>query len=280
MPKDFTITVGLFVAVDYISGNGDLVVFEVGETLELNDWYRVYPNNATDKTITWSVKDPGSTGATITGNSLTATALGDVIVTGTVANGAGVGTPHTEDRTVSVKGSLVPHGDFVVREILGGVELAQYLGNAAAVTIPNNLGITVLGPLSLRDNTITSVVVPEGVIEIDSAFFEDFYLTSVTLPQSLHIIRQNAFHACSELASITIPSGVTTIGNYAFFNCSALISMRVEAVTPPDVTGDLFPRELIPPTLAAIYVPAASVSAYQNAEGWKKHAAIITAITP
>jgi hypothetical protein len=122
------------------------------------------------------------------------------------------------------------------------------------------------------------VIVPEGVTEIDSAFFENFYLTSVTLPQSLRIIRQNAFHACSMLASITIPSGVTTIGNYAFFNCRALTSMMVQGVQPPNVTGDLFPRELIPENLTAIYVPAASVDDYKKANGWKKHANLITAI--
>ena len=225
------------------------------------------------------MKDRGSTGATITGNILTATALGNAVITGTVANGKGEGKPYTEDRTVTVKGPLVPHGDFVLRDILGGKELAQYDGDDAEVIVPEALGSTVLGPYSLWATTITSVVVPEGVMEIDSAFFEDYYLTSVTLPQSLQIIGQNAFHACSRLASITIPSGVTTIGNYAFFNCSALTSMTVQGAEPPSVSGDLFPRDLIPKSLA-IYVPAASVDAYKAADGWKKHASLITAIVP
>jgi len=277
--KDSAITVEPFVAVRGFWGDS-VIAAEVGEPLALNDMYSVYPDNATDKTITWSVKDAGSTGATITENVLTATAMGDATVTGTVANGAAVGTPFTADRTVTVKGPLVAHGDFVVRNILGGVELAQYLGNDAHVTVPGDLGITVLGPSSLRASTIISVVVPEGVEEIDSAFFEDYYLTSVTLPQSLRVIRQNAFHKCSALTSITIPSGVTTIGNYAFFDCSALTLMTVEGVAPPSVTNDLFPRDLIPPGLTAIYVPAASVDAYKNANGWKKHADLITAILP
>jgi hypothetical protein len=275
--KDITITVP-FVAVT--SFRGDSAVAEAAEPLVLNDKYRVYPDNATDKTITWSVKNTGPTGATITANVLTATAVGDAIVTGTVANGAGEGTPFTADRTVTVKGPLVAQGDFVVWNILGGVELAQYLGNDASVVIPGDLGITVLGPSSLRASTITSVVVPEGVTEIDSAFFENFYLISVTLPQSLQIIRKNAFHACSVLASITIPSGVTTIGNYAFFNCRALTSMTVQGVAPPSVMDDLFPRDIIPESLTAIYVPTGSVEAYKNADGWKKHATLITAIIP
>jgi hypothetical protein len=248
--------VGAFVPVDYISG-GWVLEAEIGEPLALNDWHWVRPDNATDKTITWSVKDPGSTGAAITGNILTATALGDAIVTGTVANGKGEGKPYTEDRTVTVKGPIVPHGDFVLRDILGGVELAQYLGNDTEVVIPGDLGITALGPASFQLSAMTSVVVPEGVTEIDqAAFLESYSLTSVTLPQSLRIIREEAFNACP-----------------------ALSSMRVEAGTPPSV-ADGFLGFQAPANLTAIYVPAASVDAYKAADGWKKHASLITAIVP
>jgi hypothetical protein len=278
--KDFTITVGPFVAVGWIWGDLWWAEAEVGEPLRLNDWIGVDPDNASDKTIIWSVEDAGSTGVTITGNILTATVVGDMIVTATIANGTAVGTPFTASWTVRVKGPLEEHGDFVLRNIQGGKELAQYLGNEAEVTVPGNLGITVLGPGSLRASTITSVVVPEGVTEIDGAFNENYDLTSVTLPQSLEIIRDGSFLICSSMSSITIPSKVTTIENMAFFNCSSLTSMRVEAETPPSVENDLFPRDLIPEGLAAIYVPAASVDAYKAADGWKKHADIITAIIP
>jgi hypothetical protein len=115
---------------------------------------------------------------------------------------------------------------------------------------------------------------------LDGAFFENYSLTSVTLPQSLEIIRGNAFHLCSELASITIPSGVTAIIDSAFSGCRALTSIRVEAVTPPSVTGRLFSSDLPPESLTAIYVPVESVTAYKNADVWKKHASLIKAITP
>ena len=254
--KDFTVTVGPFVFVTYISG-GWILDAEIGEPLALNNLHWVRPNNATDKTITWSVKTPGSTGAVITGNSLTATALGDATLTGTVANGLGVGIPYTEDRTVTVKGPLETKDDFVVREILGGVELAQYLGNATAVLIPGDLGITVIGPASFQLSTITSVVVPDGVTKIDRvAFLESYSLASVTLPESLQTIRDEAFNACP-----------------------VLYSMTVKATTPPSVTDKMFGSNS-PKTLTAIYVPVGSVDAYKSAEGWKKHADLITAITP
>jgi hypothetical protein len=264
-----TIIPPLFVAVEVI-WEEDVVVAEVGEFLTLDDWlsrgyYRVDPDNATDKTITWSVKDPGSTGATITGNILTATTLGDVIVTATIANGLGPGTPFTTDKTIRVKGPLVPHGDFVVRDILGGVEFVQYLGNEAHVVIPGNLGITALSSWPAFHSTINSLVIPEGVTKIEGNFYECYSLTSVTLPQSL----------------------LTFSGGFEF----NLESITVKAVAPPSVTGNLInstptngapnvPEPRRESQLSAIYVPAGSVNAYKNADGWKNHADLITAIVP
>jgi hypothetical protein len=237
----------------------------------------VEPDNASDQTITWSVKTDGGTGATFNENVLTATALGDVTVTATIANGTAVGTPVTVERTVRVKGPLVAHGDFVTRNILGGVELAEYIGNDASVTIPGDLGITVVGNCFWGQNR-SSIVVPEGVTEV--TFSECFYLTSVTLPQSLQVIENVNSTA---LPSITIPSGVTTIG--AFSSCFSLTSMTVEAAIPPTVrekwdgSNALFVGDL-PIGLTAIYVPAASVGDYKAAPGWSDYASIITAIIP
>jgi hypothetical protein len=106
---DSTSTVEPFVAVtsfrkdSYLAGQ-PILVAEVGEPIVLNDKYRVYPANATNKTIVWSVKDAGTTDVTIIENVLTATTMGDAIVTGTVANGKAVGTPFTADSTVTVRG--------------------------------------------------------------------------------------------------------------------------------------------------------------------------------
>jgi hypothetical protein len=248
--RDFPLTVGPFFAAEWIGGDDNWVA-EVGEPFALNDWWRVRPDNASDKTITWSVKDAGSTGAVITGNVLTATAMGYAVITGTVANGPAVGTPYTQDMTVKVTGPLVAHGDFVVRNFLGDVELAQYLGNEADVVIPDNLEITVVDDRCFWNGGMTSVVVPEGVTVI--SFGETYYLASVTLPQSLQII--------------------------GYMDSYSLTSMTVLAMTPPSVLPEngMFRRDLNLENLA-IYVPSGSVDAYKAAEGWKEYADLIQAI--
>ena len=57
---------------------------------DLAPYRTVEPDYATNQTIVWSVKDPGTTVATITGNTLSTRAVGTVIVTATIANGSKV----------------------------------------------------------------------------------------------------------------------------------------------------------------------------------------------
>jgi len=102
--QDFSIAItSTFVAVTEITGvpSGALV----GTPLTLTG--TVAPNNATNKTIAWSVKDAGTTGAAISGNTLTATAAGSVTVTATIANGKTASTPYTQDFTLTITNTFV-----------------------------------------------------------------------------------------------------------------------------------------------------------------------------
>ena len=62
---------------------------------------KVAPSNALNKTILYSVKDSGTTGAEIDGSTLTTTSTGTVILTATIANGK-LNGDYTQDFTVEV----------------------------------------------------------------------------------------------------------------------------------------------------------------------------------
>ncbi len=62
----------------------------------------VVPANATYKTIVWSIKNPGTTGATRTGNVLSTTAAGIVVVTATIIDGISIERPYTQDFTITI----------------------------------------------------------------------------------------------------------------------------------------------------------------------------------
>jgi len=61
----------------------------------------------------------------------------------------------------------------------------------------------------------------------ESAFFECFNLTSVTIPNSVTSIGEFAFRDCYSLTSIIIPNSVTSIGKSAFRNCNSIISVII-----------------------------------------------------
>jgi hypothetical protein len=62
----------------------------------------VLPSNATNRTIAWSVSSAGTTGASISGNTLTTNAAGTLTLTATIANGAGTGSNYTKDFNITV----------------------------------------------------------------------------------------------------------------------------------------------------------------------------------
>ena len=62
----------------------------------------VVPANATNQTIVWSVVDAGTTGATVSGNTLNTVSAGTVNLRATIVNGTAVGTDYTQDFTVAV----------------------------------------------------------------------------------------------------------------------------------------------------------------------------------
>jgi hypothetical protein len=70
----------------------------------------VAPEDATSKNITWSVADAGTTGATISGDKLSATGAGTAKVKATIANG-NITSAYTQEFTVTFK---MPAGDVNV----------------------------------------------------------------------------------------------------------------------------------------------------------------------
>ena len=114
---------------------------------------------------------------------------------------------------------------------------------------------------NLKDLVIPSKVTSDGqeyvVTEIaDYAFYYN-KLWSVSLPETLTTIGNNAFTWCQNLKSVSLPEAVTTIGKGAFASCGSLTSVTL----PTTLTeiGDYafsyctcLPSITLPETLTAI----------------------------
>lgn len=72
-------------------------------------------------------------------------------------------------------------------------------------------------------DSITSVYIHEGITEIyDDAFFTCSSIETLSLPNSLMVIRSRAFADCTSLMSVIIPDSVHNIGFQAFSGCTSL----------------------------------------------------------
>ncbi len=77
-------------------------------------------------------------------------------------------------------------------------------------------------------NGLTSVTIPNSVTNIgNDAFCECTGLTSITIPDSVTSIDSQAFERCSGLKSIKIGNSVTSIGEDAFCGCPGLTSVMI-----------------------------------------------------
>ena len=90
--------------------------------------------------------------------------------------------------------------------------------------------------------------------------------STTIIPDDVTSIGDYAFYYRESLISTNIPEGVTRIGDYAFYYCINLVSITSKAITPPSISANTFYKvdKSIP-----VYVPFASLSDYQAAEGWK-----------
>lgn len=75
---------------------------------------------------------------------------------------------------------------------------------------------------------LSSITIPDGVTEIgDEAFAHCKSLTRITIPDSVTEIGDSAFACCESLADITIPDSVTKIGGEAFALCKSLTRITI-----------------------------------------------------
>ena len=85
--------------------------------------------------------------------------------------------------------------------------------------------------------SLTNAIIPETVIYNDTtynvtcigdfAFYHHWYLTSITIPNSVTSIGESAFCLCHSLTSINIPDSVMYIGFEAFAGCHSLTSITI-----------------------------------------------------
>lgn len=111
------------------------------------------------------------------------------------------------------------------------VIVIRYKGTAADVTIPSRYKgkpVTMIDHAAFHDSAVTSVTIPDSVTSIpDDAFAFCSQLTNISIPNSVTFIGFAAFNSCTSLKSITLPSSLSTIQSSAFYNCGNLETIHI-----------------------------------------------------
>ncbi len=114
----------------------------------------------------------------------------------------------------------------------GAITITGYTGSGGAVTIPSETNGLLVTAFTYRafsiNRTVTSVTIPDSVSNIpDNAFYGCSGLTNVTIPNSVTNIGQSAFGNCTNLAGVAIPTNVMTLAYGVFGGCSGLTNFTI-----------------------------------------------------
>ena len=150
----------------------------------------------------------------------------------TFASAAVLPKPAFSD-TYMTASATFEEGDFKF-EISSDSEttVVKYIGSGGDVVIPKTAGgktvTRIYSGTFYKNESVTSVTVPDTINRIDSSAFDSCYnVKKITLPDSLPQIEYNTFSSCYSLESINIPKSVTKIGDWAFLYCYALDSVAL-----------------------------------------------------
>ncbi len=195
----------------------------------------VSPDSATRKSIAWSVKDAGTTGATLDGNILSVTKSGTAVVTATIEEGSAVGVNYTKDFTITVTNDnaeitpdsanfdVIAPADVTANIIwnkTSAVTGVEYNGNP--VTEPDFI-VTTEGAITINSNYLSNLGLVNGnkaefVISFNSGNSVTFTVNIVDSSDPIHNITvENDGHGVAS-------SSVT----------SASIGMEVELTATPN----------------------------------------------
>ncbi len=146
----------------------------------------------------------------------------------------------------------------------------------ATITVDNTeYAVKAIGDEAFRQCNFTTVSLPDGLEEIgENAFYNCYRLTNVVFPEGLKSIGNYAFKSCSKLEKVELPSTLESIGEQAFFMIGTLKTVISDIQEPFDINDLTFARSYGIPSDATLFVPLGTASKYEAITGWTMFKAI------
>ncbi len=116
-----------------------------------------------------------------------------------------------EDGTASVCVYKYDMEDLVIPDEIDGYRVTQ-----------------VAGPFVGRDNSVKSVVIPDGILKIGAGAFKGCTsLREISIAETVISVGEGAFEGCTALTEIELPAAVRELGKSAFAGCSRLAEVNI-----------------------------------------------------
>jgi hypothetical protein len=207
-----------YIRVEFIEGVPDTGT--AGTPLALTGTIR--PGFASSKNIVWSVKDAGTTGASISGNILNTSAVGVVTIKAIIANGIAKGKEYTQDFLINISGDI------------SGGEIKPIAKVALTVTPPgkNDIPNTVASSADDGDYTIGAVSWSPD----DNPFKGlTIYTATVTLTanEGYEFTELTAATINGNNAAVSANTGTAVIISYTFAATLDKEIIGIEIISPP-----------------------------------------------
>lgn len=144
----------------------------------------------------------------------------------------------------------------------------------STIVLPKSLKI--IGMNSFQQSGLVNVEIPDSVISIEGSAFSSCYkIKSMKLSANLERIDYFAFDNCNLLTTITIPNSVNFIGDDAFQSCSSLSSIYSETSLPVALGANTNVFNNVNTSTCVLYVNYKTKALYAIADQWKNFPNIV-----
>ena len=129
-------------------------------------------------------------------------------------------------------GALLVYGDYQYSVNPDGtVTITGYAGAGGDITIPAQIDskdVTAIGDGAFEGKvSLTGAVMPETLKTIGAMAFYGSGLRTVTVPEGVTAIGNNAFSTCRNLTAAWLSGSFTSLGSGVFYNCSSLCAIEL-----------------------------------------------------
>ena len=156
----------------------------------------------------------------------------------------------------TVPGSVKTIGPYAFYEI----------GSLTTLNLPEGKALTTIENQGISNCTrLANVNIPSTLRNLGEGFLFNSKITSAVIPEGVESLGHGSLAWCPNLTRLELPASFE-YSTAILYRCPALTEVTCKAATPPSVQGF---HNGTPLGSCTLKVPAASVSAYENAPIWK-----------